>query len=248
MGEDLLKRNNKIWDTLYVEHEEGPLGITYPTEALIVFVSNMNKTRKIEDYFDDLGAEKSKKLVGKKINALEIGFGTTANLEFLKSRGWEVSGWEVSQEACNRASTYFLEKNIDIKIDYWSGKNFPAVTKKFDFVVALQSIYYNYEIVTFLVRLREVLADDGRVFFSFFSFEHSYANWLKPLDGFEQVFEFTNEHPNQRLHGSILFVPRDQENLIEVFTLAGYRRIEVFRTESNVSPLNEIWWYVSAVI
>ena len=76
---------SNIWNEYYASQEEGNwVGNQYPTEPLIRYISNLRKspTNKME-YFNDTGRElKLKK--NYKGQALEIGFGTLANLIFFK--------------------------------------------------------------------------------------------------------------------------------------------------------------------
>lgn len=58
-------KNSEIWDALYKAWESGTaVGISYPTEALVIFLSNLAKGQGVAEYFDDLGSEKSSKRRG----------------------------------------------------------------------------------------------------------------------------------------------------------------------------------------
>jgi hypothetical protein len=53
-----MKKTEKIWNNLYKNYEKNkPLGIQYPTEAFVIFVSNLKKDK--INYFEDLGREYS---------------------------------------------------------------------------------------------------------------------------------------------------------------------------------------------
>ena len=100
-----MKNIVKIYDEHYRKFEKDkPLGIRYPTEALVIFISNLRKNKK--NYYDDQGKEYSQNnnFKGK---ALDIGFGSLANLLMLKDKGFKCYGADVSSIAV-RIGNIFL--------------------------------------------------------------------------------------------------------------------------------------------
>ena len=53
-----MNNSIKIYEKLYKNYEKNEsLGIDYPTEALVIYISNLRKNKK--NYFDDYNNEKS---------------------------------------------------------------------------------------------------------------------------------------------------------------------------------------------
>jgi len=76
----------KIYDNHYKNFEKNkPLGNRYPTEALVVFISNLRKNK--NNYFKDNAKEYSTNN-NFKGNALDIGFGSLANILMLRDKGF----------------------------------------------------------------------------------------------------------------------------------------------------------------
>jgi len=107
--------NSEIWDQLYKSYEKGkPIGISYPTEALVIFVSNLRKGKDVVKYFLDVGEEHSVR-TGFSGKALEIGFGSTANLKMLKEKGFDVYGVEVSNESSKARHRRWFKKPASLE-------------------------------------------------------------------------------------------------------------------------------------
>src|SRR3989338_9135144 len=107
----------KVWNDAYKVFEKGkPVGLEYPKEPLIRWVKNQRKTK--DTYFQDQGREHSIKenFEGK---ALDIGFGTIANLKFLRSKGYTCFGLEVAEEAVERGVEQLQQESLsDIKLQF----------------------------------------------------------------------------------------------------------------------------------
>ena len=229
--------NTKIWEQTYVSFESGkPLGISYPTEALVIFVSNLRKGKDIVQYFQDAGKEHSVK-VGFSGKALEIGFGSTANLKMLKEKGFDVYGVEVSEEAVKRGREGGFEN-----LHLWDPKNDLCFEEKFfDLVVGMGCIYYNLDFAAFEQKLHRIMKPDAQFIFSFFSRRHSYMGYTDLIE--PGVVRFNESHPNKRLVGCTLLSPPDEDALIKMFP--SFKDVRVFTTESSQTPLFESWWYVT---
>lgn len=229
--------NADIWDHLYQSYEKGkPIGITYPTEALVIFVSNLRKSKDVIEYFLDSGKEHSVK-TGFSGKALEIGFGSTANLKMLKEKGFDVYGVEVSEEAVKRGK----EQGFDNLYLWNEGSDFPFQSEYFDLVVGLQCVYYNTDFREFEQKLHKIMKPDAQFVFSFFSRKHSYMGYTDLIE--PGLVRFNDSHPNKRLVGCTLLSPIDEVALMKLFP--SFRDVRVFTTESNQTPLFESWWYVT---
>ncbi len=225
----------EIYQKLYQNSEQGQkLGIDYPTEALVIFISNLRKNKK--NYFDDYNNEKSSKK-NFKGKALEIGFGSVANLKMIQEKGFSCYGTEVSLEAIKRAKKF--TKNIKFKKLKNSKLNYPK--NNFHLVVGLQSIYYNLNIKKFLEKeVFRVLKPGGKFIFSFFSKEHSYQKYIEKDD--KGISYFSKKHPNKRLVGAKLYSPKNKKELLDKFKI--FKKVRLFTTKSDQTMFNECWWYV----
>jgi len=234
---NINSNNSEIWDQLYKSYEKGkPIGISYPTEALVIFVSNLRKGKDVVQYFLDAGEEHSVK-TGFSGKALEMGFGSTANLKMLKEKGFDVYGVEVSKEAVKRGTEGGF-KNLHL----WNPKDdFPFESESFDVVVGLQCIYYNTNFAAFEKKLHKKMKPDAQFIFSFFSRKHSYMGYTDFVE--PGLVRFNNSHPNKRLVGCTLLSPPDEDALRKLFP--SFKDVRVFTTESNQTPLFESWWYVT---
>lgn len=238
----LQDKSTGIWDSLYKDFEDGkPLGISYPTEALVICVSNLRKKGlDVNEYFEDKDSEHSIKtnFSGK---CLEIGFGSIANLKMMSEKGFVCQGLEVSEEAVTRGTKQIEQNNIDnISLQHWSPLTIPFPDNSFDFVYGLQSVYYNLDFNGFIKEVQRVLKPGGQFLFSFFSNKHSYMDYIEDVD--ENIAKWSDNHPNTRLRGAAFYQPKNKNELLELFS--EYEDVRVFTTDSDQTPLFESWWYV----
>lgn len=238
-----------IWNKLYQDFEVGkPLGISYPTQALVICVSNLRKNLDVNEYFADKDSEHSIKnfFFGK---CLEIGFGSIANLKMMRDKGFVCHGLEVSQEAVTRGITQINKENINnISLQHWNPLKIPFPDDYFDFIYGLQSVYYNLDFKGFITEVKRVLKPDGQFLFNFFSDKHSYMNWIEEVTTTESnininnIAKWSDKHPNERLRGAAFYQPRNKDELLELF--ANFSNVRIFTTDSDQTPVFESWWYV----
>ena len=123
---DKQQQTINVWNKYYQDHEKnGPLGNEYPKEELVRFVSNLRKPTSEKDYFDDRGKEcfLKRKFSG---NALEFGFGTTANLRMLDDKGFKAYGLEVSEEAVEYGKADLQKRGRNgIELTAWKPTKLP---------------------------------------------------------------------------------------------------------------------------
>lgn len=206
----------KLWDDIYKEYEKGSsIGNEYPREHLVRFVSNLRKDNSIEGYFNDQGEEQSisKNFEGK---ALEIGFGSTANLRMLRDKGFESYGLEVSEEAVIHGRIDLENREInDIKLDLWKPYKLPYKDESFKIVCGLQCIYYNLNLEEVIEEIHRILLPGGVFMFSFFSSKHDYMKYIEWTSG--GYARWSDNHPNQRIRGCLLRQPKSEEELLKLF-------------------------------
>lgn len=235
-------KTSAIWNEVYATFEKNkPLGIQYPTEALVKFVANLRKNDDVKDYFNDKDNEFSSKNFYSG-NALEIGFGSIANLKMVNEKGFTCQGLEVSKEAVERGS-YFLKelsKDDKIKLALWEPYKIPFANDTYDLIYGLQCIYYNLELEDFIAEVHRTLKPGGSFIFSFFSSNHGYMKYIERVD--EKTYKWAANHPNQRLIDAVFRQPQTKEELAALF--ADFKEVKVFTTESDQTPIFESWWYV----
>ena len=239
------KLTSKIWDDYYISQQSGTwVGNEYPTEPLIRYISNLRKspTNK-KEYFNDIGKEIKLKR-NFKGQALEIGFGTMANLLFLKSKGFNCKGLEVSGNSVDRSKKYIKNNKIkNIKTYFWKESNkIPFKDNSFDLIVGLQCVYYNLDFKNFLNEVKRVLKPSGKFFFSFFSDKHDYIKYTDIVDKKKNLVKWNNKHPNKRIRGSVLFQPKNKVHLKKIFNK--FTNIKIFTYEFDQLPLFQSWWYI----
>jgi len=243
----LQDESTDIWNKLYKGFEDGkPLGISYPTEALVICVSNLRKkSLDVNGYFADNDSEHSIKtnFSGK---CLEIGFGSIANLKMMQEKGFVCLGLEVSEEAVTRGVKQIEKENIpNVTLQHWSPLEIPFPDNSFDFIYGLQSVYYNLDFKGFIKEVRRVLKPGGQFLFSFFSNKHFYMSYIENITSTESntnIAKWSGNHPNKRLQGAAFYQPKNKKELLELFS--EFSDVRVFTTDSDQTPLFESWWYV----
>jgi SAM-dependent methyltransferase len=243
---NLQRTTSNIWNNYYKSQQNGDwVGNNYPTEPLIRFISNLRKDPKNKKkYFMDEGKEIKirSNFSGK---ALEIGFGTLANLLFLKKKGFSCTGLEVSKDSVLRAKKFIMKNKINkIKTMLW--KNSPTLPFKnssFTIIVGLQCVYYNLDIKKFIKEVKRVLRPGGIFFFSFFSNKHEYIKYSDVVNRKLNLIKWSNEHPNYRIRGSVLFQAQTKNRLKILFK--AFKKVKIFTYEFDQLPMFQSWWYIN---
>lgn len=242
---DDLDLSIRIWDEQYSSQEKGkPVGIQYPTEALVIYVSNLRKGRSLEGYFKDHGSEYSVKR-GFSGLACEIGFGSTPNLRLLRDKGFSVVGLETSADAVARAKDHLDALNIkDIDLRVWTPYAIPFADNTFKLICGLGCIYYNLDMAAVVKEIHRTLEVGGKFIFSFFSDRHTYIRFVEPVAGASspKIKKWAPNHPNDRIRGAQFWQPDSKEDLLSLF--GAFKDVRVFTTESDQTPMFESWWYV----
>lgn len=232
---------SQVWNNVYMEYESGaPVGIQYPTEALVIFLSTQLKGKRPSEYFDDKGKEYSMRnnFSG---NALEIGFSTVANLKMASEKGYRCFGLEVSKEAVFRGNAFIKKQGLKkIKLSYWKPHRIPFRDNYFNLVYGLQCIYYNLSLEDVIDEIYRVLAPKGVFLFSFFSPSHSYMKYAQKTS--EGIYRWSDQHPNPRLCGAHFRRFNSKKEILRLFSR--FTNVGIFTTESDQTPLFESWWYV----
>lgn len=235
--------SSEVWDQYYRDYEDGAaVGIEYPTETLVRHVSNLRKLdADANRYFADKGRERSLKsdFTG---NALEIGFGSVANLAMVRRKGFQAHGLEVSSEAVRRGRLRLEELGLpDVKLADWTPTDLPYQDNFFDLIYGLQCIYYNLELEKVIAEIYRAMAPGGHFMFSFFSNRHGYMEMIEQVE--PQIYRWAGNHSNQRLVGAYFRQPQSREELASWFS--AFANVNVFVWETDQLPVFQSWWYVT---
>ena len=242
---EMQLHSTDAWNKNYERYEKGNwIGIQYPTEVLVSFVSNLRKyNADAETYFQDSGKEHSIRndFSGR---ALEIGFGPIANLKMVSDKGFECHGLEVSKEAVIRGENAMAEQGIkNIKLKLWEPNLMPFDNDYFSLVFGNQSIYFNLDLEAVVNEVFRVLKPGGYFLFSFFSERHDYMKYIEHVRN--GIVRFGTNHPNPRLRGVYLRFLKSPEELKILF--AKFKDVKTFTVESDQTPLFSSWRYVTGV-
>jgi len=130
------------WETVFLKQEWGK----YPGESLIQFIARnfYNKERS-------------------KINILEIGCGTGANLWYLAREGFNVTGIDGSKTAIEKSSKRLFEENLKARLFTGDIINLPFNDGEFDCIVDVECLSCNNKENSekILSELARTLKNDG---------------------------------------------------------------------------------------
>ncbi len=228
MKQDSMSVNNSIWDKLYQTYQKGVNvpGVKYPNEHLVRFVSALTKQSSAEN-----------------LKAVELGFGNITNMTMMARHGYQVVGLEVSQESVDRAQSAIKSRGLEnqLSVQTFIGNTLPLPDASADLIVGLQCVYYNLDQKTFARECARVLRPGGKIFFSFFSPRHGYMNYIEGKPG--GIVKFTDQHPNDRLHGLELFLFKSKDQFEEIY--GPYFDLAIGVDEFDTEPLFMSWTYVA---
>tara|TARA_B110000238_G_C16045932_1_gene403898 strand:- start:240 stop:977 length:738 start_codon:yes stop_codon:yes gene_type:complete len=233
----------KIWNEVYKGYEDGlNAGNAYPNEPLIKIISTQRKKFTENGYFEDFGSEYN---IRNHFNgaALEIGFGSIANLKMLTDKGYSpVIGIEVSEVAVARGLESIKKYNYEnIELQDWIPTKLKFEDDTFNFVCGLQCIYYNLDLEHVISEVRRVLKPGGTFAFSFFSNKHDYIKYIDVVDG--DLVKWSSDHPNFRIRGAHFRQAKDVKSLKQFFK--DFKDVRVFTEESDFTPMFHSWWYIT---
>lgn len=148
------------------KYKEG-YGIQYPESHII---------RIYEHFLKEILIEKNI------VNILDFGCGNGIHANYFAEKGFYTLGLDISENAISIANRNKSELSEFLHIDFL--KENIKFEKKFDLIIANQSIYYlsPNEISELMNKLDEVLDDEGYVVFTMMSTGNYYFNYAVPLE------------------------------------------------------------------
>lgn len=216
-----MSRTVRGWNAIY----GATYGRCYPFEPLVVYVSRL----------------KTRGFVG--LSALDIGFGTVADMVMLHDVGYAVHGIEVAENAVTRAGLALDNAGIPHDLRLWTpGTQFPHEDHHFDLVVSIGALHYNLDQMPVLAEIQRVLRGGGR-------FMTTYHGPLFHYWRFSEVVRpgirrYTDEYPNEAMRG-IEFVYFDYDDEISALYSAYFDEVEVSHYQYRLLGQDTSFWLVT---
>jgi len=163
--------NTRKWERLHQHLEKHGSHTQYPHEILVRWVSVNRQER------------------GGK--ALDIGFGSGRNLEFLEKTGYEPFGVEVSETAIRHARK--ISSNFHLSIFKPPHLDFPD--DFFSLIISLQAFYYNLDLEQVVAETHRVMENGGYLYVSFYGKNHWWVKEHSSRIAGDSVIEWTDTHP-----------------------------------------------------
>lgn len=163
-----------VWEKLHASRFWGK----YPSDHLVQTV--LRRWQNIEER--------------KSLRALELGCGAGANLSFLLTEGFQVSGVDGSASAIKRAQSRMVDyttpgQKLDLSVCYFEDLDFEP--KSFDLVVDFFAVYANQkQVIERVIKGVHTMLCDGGMFYS--------RVWGMQTEGSQsgkQIEEGTSENP-----------------------------------------------------
>jgi SAM-dependent methyltransferase len=238
------------WNSLYKGYENSLFpGSRYPHESVIQFVANLNRSSDLDMYLEEeteLNKKYSKDYLKENDilnkNALDIGFGTIADLKMLMDFGYKGYGVEVSEHAiqCAKMAVEYFKLPITISKYEPYTLQFPDIF--FDLIISNASVYYNIEFEKFLIETHRVLRKGGYFFHKMMAKDHGYLENNYAIHCHSNVFEWVR-YPIDELNG-IKFVCYEEDDLHNVFGKL-FNNVKVSYIKYNYQSLKQSWWIIT---
>jgi SAM-dependent methyltransferase len=118
---------------------------------------------------------------------LDVGCGTGRHVIYFAEKGFEVFGFDASQETVERARLLLAEKKLHANLRTWDMRNpFPYGNESFHAAIAARVIHHTYasEIMKILEEINRVLKPNGLLFLQVPSYEAETTDadmpWVEP--------------------------------------------------------------------
>ncbi len=220
---ELTDYNSNNWDKYYSSSG----GIEYPHEQLVIYVNYI----------------KRKLAYSHKPKALEIGFGSLADMRFLYQMGYNVYGLEVSQNAVDKALAYSQKLKIDMTINHWDPPIMQFDDAFFDFFCSSNSIHFNLDQDLILNEIHRILNDNGRLYTTYLAPGHKFINRSVPIG--TNLIQFTDDHYVPEMRKMVMCYFESKEMLLDLYNKY-FSDVRVTRLEYNILDAPNAYWIVTA--
>lgn len=130
----------KDWDRIY---KEGAHWEEKPTKHTLSLIKYIKKEDKI----------------------LEIGCGSGRDLLFLKSKGFDIKGIDISKEALNKLKDKAKKANLKVDVEYSDIESLPFKDNSFDVVYSINTLHF-VNIPKAIEEIHRVIKKQGIVYWS----------------------------------------------------------------------------------
>ena len=213
---------DKGWDKIFSSNEWGK----YPGEELIRFIAR--------NYYSVPDRNR--------INILEVGCGTGANLWYLAREGFNVFGIDGSQIAVKEALAYLKDNGLTAKIEQGDAMKLPYPDGFFDSVIDVECIYANSlkDTKVILSEIYRVLKPSGTIFSKTFATGMSgESTGTRLIDEFN-TFITMPDGPLRADYGIIRLTSEDE--ILKIYNLFSDLRYDlVTRTDKRQSNIIPEW-------
>jgi SAM-dependent methyltransferase len=209
------------WDKVYDVID----GNRFPHEFLVKFIFFSEQWR----HFD-------------RLRALDIGFGSFANLNMCHELGYEIFGIEVSQRALTKTSAQFAERDVPFSGQMFQSPTIPHDAESFELIFSSQAIYYNLELEAMIGEIHRCLVPGGTFYLTFFASDHWYFEHSEPVA--EGLVRWSETHPTSHLRGMTLRYFETKDDLAPLFE--GFANVRLDDLRSNILGIDFHLWVVTA--
>ncbi len=211
------------WNAVYGSN----YGRRYPFEPLIVYVQRL----------------KARGFSGKR--ALDIGFGTVADMAMLHEAGYELHGLEVAENAIARAGAALDAADIPHALTLWvPGTPFPRADGFFDLVTSIGALHYNLDQRPVLAELRRVLREEGRFMTVYHGPLFHYCRYTETVR--PGIRRYTAGYPNETLRG-LEFVAFECAGDLATLYETCFSEVEVSHYQYRVLGQDTSFWLVTGM-
>ena len=202
------ERTSSLWDQVYADID----GKQFPHEQLVKYLYFIQQHK----VFDNL-------------SALDIGFGTPANLLACHKLGYALSGIEVSQNSLDKTTKILSKLSIDFNGKLFHSPSIPFDDDTFSLVYSNQSIYYNLDFTQLVAETYRVLKPNGAFYHTFFTPNHWYFTHSERVsDGYVR---WSDTHPTHQLRGMLLRHFDTKQELADSFSEFDDVRVDTLTTD-----------------
>lgn len=218
--QEMQTRNSYLWDRVYQSIE----GNRYPHEYLVKFINFIEQSRHCNS-----------------LTALDIGFGSYANLKMCHELGYKIYGIEASQESLRRTKERFQNLHMKFTGKLFTSPRIPFEDNKFTLIYSNQALYYNLNIETIIAEIRRTLVPGGAIYFTFFTSRHWYFRYAERVS--KNIVKWSDDFPTKALRGLMLRYFSSKEELKNLFSEFKFLRVDDFDT--NMLGIDFSLWIVT---
>lgn len=216
-----MKDAARSWNAVY----GSSYGRRYPFEPLVVYVQRL----------------KARGFAGQR--ALDIGFGTIADMLMLHNAGYHIHGLEVAENAIARAHTMLEEAGVPNALAHWEpGVLFPYKDGLFDLVISIGALHYNINQDAVLSEMARVMRSGGRFMITYPAPGFHYWRYSEVIA--PNVRRYVEGYPNKNMVG-VEFMAFESEQEVQVLYDRHFDDVDVSLYHYRLLDQNTSFWLVT---